>query len=116
MAAKQNAQQRRKIIMKTEEPIKCPFCGNKTILATVLTTMSFLSEHPLYNTGVDMQESDKSTMGTILGEPNGTTMRYNGFRCTSCNKKWKAFQCRLIKDENDIITAIEVQDNKKEKK
>lgn len=98
--------------MITEEPIKCPFCGNKTILATILTTMSFLSEHPLYNTGVDMQESDKSTMGTILGEPNGTTMSYSSFRCTSCDKKWTYSKCKPVKDENGML-SFESLNNKK---
>lgn len=95
--------------MITEEPIKCPFCGNKTVLATVITTLSFKSEHTLNTTGVDMNED---SVGEMFGEPNGTTMSYSSFRCTSCDKKWTYSKCKPVKDENGIL-SFESLNNKK---
>lgn len=101
-------------ILKKEnaiEPVKCPFCGSKTVLGTVLTTFAFKSEHTLYTNGVDM---DGATIGEMLGEPLETAMKYTRFRCTSCNKEWKSWEYQFIKDVNGIHSFVK-QEKKKGK-
>lgn len=84
------------------EPIKCPYCGEKTVLAKILTQMYFLSEHPIHTGGVVMSGE---SMGEIIGEPScEPRMTYSSFRCTSCEKKWFSHEYRLVKDENGILS------------
>ncbi len=97
----------RKIFVSNEskklvsEPIACPYCGEKTVLATVLTTYTFKSEHTLFTDGVNMEGE---TMGQIIGEPSESFMHITSFRCTSCGKRWTATanEYNLVKDENGV--------------
>jgi len=83
------------------EPIVCPYCGEKTVLAAILTTYTFKSEHTLLTDGVNM---DGETMGQIIGEPSENYMRMTGFRCTSCGKRWTANEYKFVKDENGVCS------------
>ncbi len=97
---------------KISDPIECPFCGAKTVLAKIMTQLVFISEHPLYTDGVNM---DGETMGQIIGEPSHEPfLKYTGFRCTSCGKSWYTHQYKLVKDENGIL-SFEEQKNVKRK-
>lgn len=93
------------------EPIECPFCGKKTVLAKVATTYYFVAEHAMYIDGVDV---DGDTMGEILGKMTcPPVMKYAGFRCTSCGKDWSKYEYAPVKDENGVISFVK-QDKKKQ--
>lgn len=93
---------------KGSKPIECPFCGCRTILATVLTTFSFVSEHTVYTDGVNVLSGD--TLGGMIGEPNGEPIiKPTHYRCTSCKKKWISSFCKLVKDENGVCSFVKVE-------
>ena len=98
---------------KFSNPIECPFCGTKTVLAKIMTQMCFISEHPMYTDGVDM---DGDTMGQIIGEPScEPLMKYAGFRCTSCGKSWYSHQYKLAKNEDGMFFFEKQERNLKKK-
>lgn len=84
-----------------DDPAECPFCGKGTVLAKIATTYYFLSEHLMRKGGVDM---DGETMGQIIGDmPHLPTMKYAGFCCTSCGKKWDKSKYAPVKNESGLI-------------
>lgn len=95
------------------EPIECPFCGEKTVLARVATTYYFVSDHPIYKDGVNM---DGETMGQILGEMTcPPVMKYVSFRCDSCGKEWSVYDYAPVKGENGELSFVK-QEKKSKKK
>ncbi len=92
---------------KDSKPIECPFCGCRTVLATVLTTFSFVSEHTVYTDGVDLSGD---TVGGMIGEPRGEPIiKTTQYRCTSCKEKWISSFCKLAKDENGVFSFVKVE-------
>lgn len=90
---------------KHGEPIECPFCGEKTVSAKISATYYFVSEHPMYNDGVNM---DGVTMGQILGEMTcDPVVKYVSFRCDSCGKEWSPYSYAPVKDENGALSFVE---------
>ncbi len=88
-------------------PIKCPFCGCRTILATVLTTFSFVSEHTVYTDGVDLSAD---TLGGMIGEPRSEPIiKITQYRCTSCKEKWISSFYKLVKDENGVFSFVKAE-------
>lgn len=83
------------------EPIECPYCGEKTVLATVLITYYFRSEHTVFTDGLNI---DGDTVRQIVGEMSGNYMRICNFRCTSCGKEWLSHQYKLVSDENGVFS------------
>lgn len=89
-------------------PAKCPFCGERTVLEKIMVTFSYLSEHPLYEDGVDM---DGVTMGQILGDPvNSPTFRCYGYRCISCGKKFDKSQYKFVKNAPDGNSFVKIEE------
>ena len=98
---------------KHGEPIECPFCGEKTVLAKISTTYYFVAEHPMYNDGVIM---DGDTMGQILGEMTcDPVMKYVSFRCDSCDKAWSPYDYAPVKDESGALSFVKQEKNPKRK-
>lgn len=98
---------------KYSEPIECPFCGEKTVLARISTTYYFVAEHPMYKDGVDM---DGETMGQIIGDMTcPPVMKYTGFRCDSCGKEWSAYDYAPVKDENGMLSFVKQEKKPKRK-
>ena len=96
-----------------KEPIECPFCGEKTVTAKVSTTYYFVSEHPMYKDGVDM---DGDTMGQIIGEMTcPPVIKYAGFRCDSCGKEWSPYDYAPVKDENGMLSFVKQEKKTKRK-
>lgn len=76
------------------EKIECPFCGEKTVLVTVLTKLCFKAEHTMYTNGADM---NGDTNGNMFGEMACEPMiHYSSYRCTSCGRRWFPFEYELI--------------------
>ena len=96
-----------------KEPIECPFCGESTVTARIATTYYFVSEHPMYKDGVDM---DGDTMGQIIGEMTcPPVMKYAGFRCDSCGKEWSPYDYAPVKDENGMLSFVKQEKKSKRK-
>lgn len=88
---------------KRTDLIECPFCGEKTVLARVETTCRFVSEHPMYKDGVDM---DGATLGQMIGKIKRTPdMEYTGFRCNSCGRDW-LYEYAPEMDKNGVISFV----------
>lgn len=93
------------------EPVACPFCGQGIVMAKIFITYTFLSEHPIYTDGVDM-EGD--TLGQMFGDlANEPTMKYGKFHCTNCGKEWLNSNYSLVKDENGINHFVKVEKSRK---
>lgn len=98
---------------KLGDPIECPFCGEKTVSARISTTYYFVSEHQMCNNGVNM---DGDTMGQILGEMTcDPVMKYAGFSCDSCGKKWSPYDYALAKDDDGMFFFEKQEKNLKRK-
>lgn len=87
--------------LDSDVAMKCPFCGKRTVYATVLTTFTCKKEYPMYVTGVEM---DGDSVGETFGECNDRIVRCSSYRCDSCKKRWFPFQYKAEKDENGNFT------------
>ena len=94
------------------EPIECPFCSKQSVSAKIGTTYYFVSEHPMYKDGADI---NGETMGEILGDMTSPMMKYIGFRCASCGKEWSVYDYKLIKDENGEFSFVKREKKTKKK-
>lgn len=96
-----------------KEPIECPFCGEKTVLARISTTYCFVAEHPMYKDGVNM---DGDTMGQIIGEMTcPPVIKYASFRCESCGREWSPHDYAPVKDENGMLSFVKREKKTKRK-
>lgn len=98
--------------MNNKIPIECPFCGCRTVLASVATEYIFESEHTIYTTGVDMSGD---SFGEMLGVPTHEPIfRISKIRCESCGKKWFSDSYKLVKGEDGVF-SFEKQQSKRRK-
>lgn len=89
--------------MLNDNKIECPFCGNGTVMATVVASFFCAKEHPMYKDGVDI---DGETMEEAYGTPSVPSLRFSSFRCTSCGKRWLNSQYKVVQDDDGICTFV----------
>lgn len=87
------------------EPVGCPFCGEKTVWAEIMTTVNFFSEHQMYSEDFNMEGV---TLREIIGEmKHAPVLKYMGFRCASCGKEWYPWDYDTVKNENGELLFVE---------
>lgn len=96
------------------ELIKCPFCKEQTVFASVLTIYEFLAEHRVKRSGVEFEgESIGELLGEMQHEPR---IRVCSFRCSSCGEKWiDGRPFRLVKGDNELHWFVKQEEKVKRK-
>ena len=81
--------------------VKCPICGAENVYCTVLTTIAFKKDCPIFIDGIDLDYESGETVGSIIGEfACDPIMRQNSYKCYSCGEHWIGENYKLEKDEN----------------
>lgn len=87
--------------------VKCPFCGSKTVTATVvLCYYGRIKNIPIYKDGVDVNMGD-------LQEIDEPSLRCSSFHCSSCDQKWYPSQYKLVREDNDECSFEYVEKSRK---
>lgn len=91
--------------------IRCPFCGSKTVEATIRTYFFFEKVRPVFYDGIDGIDNQPTgnSIEERYGEQTDAMSYVTHFECTSCGKKWGAYEdseLHFRKDKNGIYEFV----------
>lgn len=86
-----------------DEKISCPFCGKRTVTANIVASFyGVVKNVPIFKDGVNVNLGN-------LEEISKPSLKCSNFYCSSCDKKWYPFQCKLVIDDNGECSFVDVK-------